>query len=178
MENNALKQQRRLKVSIAFKLIFIVVLFELIIMLVFAKFEAIKQYPILEAFIDTLSLGILIIVAFYFLLNKPLKSILSTISAVQKGNLDAEVKLTSSDEMGYLAKAFNQMIQDLKKQRARLVDKDYVDSIIANMIDLRKYGELWKDVYDGLSARRRANEPTELLDSVRKRLRRQRKPNV
>ncbi|MEK6564808.1 MAG: ATP-binding protein [Candidatus Omnitrophota bacterium] len=112
-----------------------VALFELIIMFIFAKFEAIRQYPILEAFIDTLSLSILIIVVFYFLLNKPLKSILSTISTVRQGNFDAEVKITSFDEIGQLAKAFNQMLQDLKRQRAQLLDKGYVDSIIANMID-------------------------------------------
>ena len=41
----------------------------------------------------------------------------------------------------------------------------------AVMIDLQKYGELWEDFYDSLTARLRANEPRETLDSVKKRLR-------
>ena len=44
---------------------------------------------------------------------------------------------------------------------------------VAVMIDLRKYGELWEDFYDSLTARLRANEPRETLASVKKRLRKQ-----
>ncbi len=44
---------------------------------------------------------------------------------------------------------------------------------VAVMIDLKKYGELWEDFYDGLTARMRAKEPRETLASVKKRLRRQ-----
>ena len=40
------------------------------------------------------------------------------------------------------------------------------------LIDLKKYGELWEDIYDALTARRRAHEPRESLESVRMRLRR------
>ena len=41
---------------------------------------------------------------------------------------------------------------------------------VAVMIDLRKYGELWEDFYDSLTARLRADEPRETLASVKKRL--------
>ncbi|MBM3131250.1 MAG: hypothetical protein FJ009_21835 [Chloroflexi bacterium] len=44
---------------------------------------------------------------------------------------------------------------------------------IAVMIDLKKYGELWEDFYDSLTARVRSREPRETLDSVKKRLRKQ-----
>jgi hypothetical protein len=47
----------------------------------------------------------------------------------------------------------------------------------AVMIDLQKYGELWEDFYDNLTARLRANEPRETLDSVKKRLRKRGKLN-
>jgi hypothetical protein len=40
----------------------------------------------------------------------------------------------------------------------------------AVIIDLKKYGELWEDFQDALTARLRANEPRETLDSVKKRL--------
>lgn len=41
----------------------------------------------------------------------------------------------------------------------------------AVLIDLKKYGELWEDIYDNLLAEQRANEPRETLESVKKRLR-------
>jgi PHD/YefM family antitoxin component YafN of YafNO toxin-antitoxin module len=47
----------------------------------------------------------------------------------------------------------------------------------AVVIDLERYGELWEDFYDSLIARRRASEPRESLQSVKKRLRRQGKLN-
>jgi hypothetical protein len=48
---------------------------------------------------------------------------------------------------------------------------------VAVMIDLRKYGELWEDFYDSLTARLRAKEPRETLDSVKRRLRKRGKLN-
>jgi len=47
----------------------------------------------------------------------------------------------------------------------------------AVVIDLERYGELWEDFYDSLIARRRASEPRESLQSVKKRLRKQGKLN-
>ncbi|MDI6769197.1 MAG: hypothetical protein QMD04_05925 [Anaerolineales bacterium] len=44
---------------------------------------------------------------------------------------------------------------------------------VAVLIDLKKYGELWEDFYDSLTARARSNEPRETLESVKKRLREQ-----
>jgi len=44
---------------------------------------------------------------------------------------------------------------------------------VAVMIDLKKYGELWEDFYDSLTARLRAKEPRETLESAKKRLRKQ-----
>ncbi|HVF55069.1 MAG TPA: hypothetical protein VM934_02900 [Pyrinomonadaceae bacterium] len=43
----------------------------------------------------------------------------------------------------------------------------------AVVIDLKKYGELWEDIYDSLTARRRENEPRESFDAVKKRLHKQ-----
>ncbi|MGH9822887.1 MAG: hypothetical protein ACREDR_06520 [Blastocatellia bacterium] len=49
---------------------------------------------------------------------------------------------------------------------------------VAVQIDLRKHADLWEDVYDSLTARKRANEPRESLASVKKRLIKQRKLNA
>ena len=39
---------------------------------------------------------------------------------------------------------------------------------VAVLIDLKKHGEIWEDFYDGLTAKRRENEPRESLESVKK----------
>ena len=41
----------------------------------------------------------------------------------------------------------------------------------AVLIDLRKYGKIWEDLYDILIARLREDEPRESLEFVRKMLR-------
>jgi hypothetical protein len=43
----------------------------------------------------------------------------------------------------------------------------------AVQISLKKFGEVWEDLYDTLVAERRAKEPRESLESVRVRLRKQ-----
>ncbi|KAF0108474.1 MAG: hypothetical protein FD146_1048 [Anaerolineaceae bacterium] len=48
---------------------------------------------------------------------------------------------------------------------------------VAVMIDLKKYGEVWEDFYDILTARSRANEPRETLESVKELLKKQGKLN-
>jgi len=48
---------------------------------------------------------------------------------------------------------------------------------VAVLIDLLRHGEVWEDFYDSLTARLRADEPRETLESVRKRLVRQGKLN-
>jgi hypothetical protein len=40
----------------------------------------------------------------------------------------------------------------------------------AVQIDLKRYGELWEDIYDSLIAKARVDEPRETLESVRQRL--------
>ncbi len=48
---------------------------------------------------------------------------------------------------------------------------------IAVQIDLRKYGDIWEDVYDSLTARKRAKESRESLAAVKERLTKQKKLN-
>ena len=48
---------------------------------------------------------------------------------------------------------------------------------VAGQIDLRKHGDIWEDVYDSLTARKRSTEPRESLDSVKQRLIKRRKLN-
>lgn len=48
---------------------------------------------------------------------------------------------------------------------------------VAVMIDLIKYGELWEDFYDVLTAKAREKEPRESLESVKKLLTKKNKLN-
>jgi len=43
---------------------------------------------------------------------------------------------------------------------------------MAALIDLKKYGALWEDLYDTILAHEGQDEPRESLDAVRERLRR------
>ena len=43
---------------------------------------------------------------------------------------------------------------------------------IAVQLDLDKYGELWEDIYDSITAWERAREPRSSLEAVKARLRR------
>jgi hypothetical protein len=47
----------------------------------------------------------------------------------------------------------------------------------AVLIDLRKYGDLWEDLYDNWLAQKRKKEPRETLQTVRERLKCQGKLN-
>jgi hypothetical protein len=40
----------------------------------------------------------------------------------------------------------------------------------AVIIDIKKHGDLWEDIYDGLLAKERKREPRESLQQVRKKI--------
>jgi PHD/YefM family antitoxin component YafN of YafNO toxin-antitoxin module len=44
---------------------------------------------------------------------------------------------------------------------------------VAVLLDLEEWGEVWEDIYDGMLAEERAEEPTESWDAVKERLRRE-----
>jgi hypothetical protein len=49
---------------------------------------------------------------------------------------------------------------------------------VAVQIDLKKYGDLWEDFFDVLTAKKRQNEPRESLASVKAVLQKKGKLNV
>jgi hypothetical protein len=44
---------------------------------------------------------------------------------------------------------------------------------VAVQLDLRKYGDLWEDIYDNIVAESRAKEPRVSFETVKRRLKRQ-----
>ncbi len=67
--------------------------------------------------------------------TRPLLEIEEGARRVAGGDLGTNIVPQSKDEFGALAKSFAQMVKDLARQREQLVDKDYVESILFNMID-------------------------------------------
>jgi PAS domain S-box-containing protein len=54
---------------------------------------------------------------------------------VAAGDLSVHLEPRSRDEIGSLASSFDRMVRELARQKAALVDKRYVDSLIADMSD-------------------------------------------
>jgi len=85
---------------------------------------------IVTASIITVVIGI----AGWFILARiitvPLRSLITTTKIMAGGDLNPETEIKSSDEIGELAKSFNEMAEDLRKAT---VSRNYVDNIISNM---------------------------------------------
>ncbi len=69
-------------------------------------------------------------------LTQPLSEFESGLKRISAGNLDTTIPVTSNDEIGELAKAYNQMVTDLKTVRAELaeVERDAAWSEMARQI--------------------------------------------
>lgn len=67
--------------------------------------------------------------------NRSVTGFTQVAHAVARGDFEPQLAYSSGDEIGELVQTFNQMIRELKHQRAELVHKDYVDSIIKTMTD-------------------------------------------
>ncbi len=66
----------------------------------------------------------------------PLKRFRDAAVSIGAGKLDTRISFTAKDEMGSLARAFNQMVDKLTMATDALTDaKEYVDNIINSMID-------------------------------------------
>lgn len=73
--------------------------------------------------ISTIGLFILIINFLYALrkiILKPITALSDAVGIIGKGNLDTSIKISSQDEFGDLAFAFNNMVEELKKSRGEI----------------------------------------------------------
>ncbi|HLA29373.1 MAG TPA: ATP-binding protein [Syntrophales bacterium] len=67
-----------------------------------------------------LSVSLAITLFTHRLVNRPIKNLLTQTKRIARGDLDTFVKSASSDEMGELSEAFNQMTQSLRSARSEL----------------------------------------------------------
>jgi adenylate cyclase len=84
-------------------------------------------------------LGILLVLAvalsilFAGTITKPLNALVAGTRAVEKGNLDYTIPVTTKDELGELAESFNEMVGDLKeKERVKAVFGRYLPKAVAD----------------------------------------------
>jgi len=69
------------------------------------------------------------------LITRPVENLVKGVRSVAKGNLDAQVRRTSSDEIGMLTEAFNEMTRSLKeKQLIKEAFRRYVSHQVAEQI--------------------------------------------
>lgn len=74
---------------------------------------------------------ITLLVAFYFSysLTSPIRSLANATEIVSSGNLNYKVPVESTDELGSLAKSFNEMTEKLKKIQERLIQSEKLVSL-------------------------------------------------
>ncbi|HAV64380.1 MAG TPA: hypothetical protein DCY13_18680 [Verrucomicrobiales bacterium] len=94
----------------------------------------------LERSVVTLGLiMVVVVVVVVVLITRKVNGLIGDFSRVAgrvaAGDFECQATYRSRDEIGDLVHTFNRMIRDLKEQRAQLVDKDYVDSVIHTMND-------------------------------------------
>jgi signal transduction histidine kinase len=69
----------------------------------------------------------LIYVLSYYLITNPIDNLMKGIKTMRQGNLGSEINVFSDDELGQLARAYNQMRKNLKKSQDSL--KDYSENL-------------------------------------------------
>lgn len=67
---------------------------------------------------------------------RPIKALSKAAMEVGRGDLTKTIKISSSDEIGELGKAFNTMVANLETSRSELIlAKDYTDTILSSMLN-------------------------------------------
>jgi PAS domain S-box-containing protein len=69
-------------------------------------------------------------------MTRPITHLRQTMAEVGRGHLQLRAKIATQDEVGQLAGAFNQMVEDLARARDEILRaKDYAENIITSMVD-------------------------------------------
>jgi adenylate cyclase len=98
-----------------------------------------RRVTLIAAFLTLLAavLGLVFSLLVSAGVTRPVRRLLEGAKAVEAGNLDEKVPITSKDEIGHLTTAFNQMVEQLRlKERIRETFGKYVDPrIVEGLID-------------------------------------------
>ena len=80
-------------------------------------------------------LGILLTSALADRISRPIRLLTQAAEKVGGGDYSQRINVKSNDEVGLLADTFDAMLGQLRNARMHLVEKDYLDSILATMRD-------------------------------------------
>ena len=98
-----------------------------------------RRVTLIAAFLTLLAavLGLVFSLLVSAGVTRPVRRLLEGARAVEAGNLDERVPITSKDEIGHLTTAFNQMVEQLRlKERIRETFGKYIDPrIVEGLID-------------------------------------------
>lgn len=89
------------------------------------------QLLVLVLTASTLVIGTLLGVYLGNHISNNTRTIMRAAQHVTEGDLDQTLRITATDEMGVLAKAFNQMVTSLKTTMASQVAKEYLEDVIS-----------------------------------------------
>jgi len=79
---------------------------------------------VLEVVIVTLLFAGFVVVILSYHLLKPIKRLAAATERIADGDLEQEIPVKSSDEMGMLTRSFNRMVENLKRMRDELVKSE------------------------------------------------------
>ncbi len=100
-------------------------------------FAPIEQLKVMMLGVGVIAAGgaILLSLVLARRMTGPILQVADVARRVAKGDFEGRVEHRAKDEVGMLATTVNQMITDLKHQRAELVEKAYVENIVGSMIE-------------------------------------------
>jgi len=106
-------------------------------------YETISQFK-KEHFTDSLVGFVLILFVFLFiigiLIDRPINKMIGTIRRIEKGDLSARMSIAQNDELGLMAKSFNNMLESLERTKKEL--EAYHASQIEQAAKLASLGEV------------------------------------
>jgi signal transduction histidine kinase/CheY-like chemotaxis protein/HAMP domain-containing protein len=111
----------------------------------FAPVTRLKNRILTAALIVTIA-GILIGFVISDSISKALRKLIDATARIGRGDLDAEIKIKSNDEIGQLSTAFEQMTKDLKSTTVKR------DELALEIIERRRAEEAMLKVAQGVSA--------------------------
>ena len=120
------------------------------------------KYQISVACLVMLALGIIFTMFIAKLITNPLEKLLLTFNKIANGDLSERANITTNEEFGQLAKAFNQMVDNLEDTNLRL-------SKTSNVLELRvkeQTAELRKQIEVGKKAEEKLKETNQMFLSI------------
>lgn len=126
---------KKIKLALAVKLIISVIITEFFIMAIIVKSPILEKVPpVIIAFIDTFILGIVAIIVVKFTF-RPLRDMAVQMEEIRRGKLNVRLDVSSSDEIGDIAKQINRMLEGLESFYRKVEESEKLLTTITNGID-------------------------------------------